>query len=59
VAFVDGLNDTPVIAVVVAFARSAVALTRIRPKDFVDSSQEDDVEAVHAESAAAELELAA
>jgi hypothetical protein len=35
-----------------------MALTLIRPNDFVDSSQEDGGQAVQAGAAAAELELA-
>jgi hypothetical protein len=44
---------------VVAVAGGAVALTLIRPKDFVDSSEEEGRESVEATEGQPELELAA
>jgi hypothetical protein len=61
-SFVHALNDILLIAAVVAFAGAAVALTLIRPKDFVDTSEEDGddaVETVETGAAAPELKLAA
>jgi hypothetical protein len=58
--FVHALNDILLIAAVVALAGGVVALALMRPKDFVDSSEEDGAaEAVEAEPAAPELEPAA
>jgi hypothetical protein len=58
-SFVHALNDILLIAAVVAFAGAAVASILIRPKDFVDSSEQDVGETVEARAAAPELELAA
>jgi EmrB/QacA subfamily drug resistance transporter len=58
-SFVHALNDILLIAAVVAFAGAAVALTLIRPKDFVDSSDKDVAETVEAGAAVPELERAA
>jgi EmrB/QacA subfamily drug resistance transporter len=60
-SFVHALNDILLIAAVVAFAGAAVASILIRPKDFVDTTEQEvgqDVEPLEAE-AASELKLAA
>jgi hypothetical protein len=58
-SFVHALNDILLIAAVVAFAGSVVALALIRPKDFVDASEEAGGAAVETRADAPELELAA
>jgi EmrB/QacA subfamily drug resistance transporter len=58
-SFVHALNDILLIAAIVAFAGAAVALTLIRRKDFVDTPDDVGDDAVAAEVAAPELELAA
>jgi hypothetical protein len=58
-SFVHALNDILLIAAIVAFAGAAIALTLIRPKDFVDASENVIAEAPATPAAAPELELAA
>jgi EmrB/QacA subfamily drug resistance transporter len=58
-SFVHAVNVLLLIAAIVAFAGAVIASTLIRPKDFVDASAEDAVEAVEARPAAPEMELAA
>jgi EmrB/QacA subfamily drug resistance transporter len=58
-SFVHALNDILLIAAIVAFAGAAIALTLIRPKDFVDTSENVIAEAPTTAAAAPELELAA
>jgi hypothetical protein len=58
-SFVHALNDILLIAAIVAFAGAAIALALIRPKDFVDTSEEVGGEEAEARAGAPELELAA
>jgi predicted MFS family arabinose efflux permease len=58
-AFVHALNDILLIAALVAFAGAAVALTLIRPKDFVDPSEAVIASESEAAAGAPEMELAA
>jgi EmrB/QacA subfamily drug resistance transporter len=58
-SFVYALNDILLIAAVVAFAGGAVALTLIRPQDFVDAADSDSADRPEDEAAPPELGLAA
>jgi EmrB/QacA subfamily drug resistance transporter len=58
-SFVHALNDILLIAAVVAFAGAAVALTLIRRKDFVETSEHDTGEGVEDDAATPALGFAA
>jgi EmrB/QacA subfamily drug resistance transporter len=58
-SFVHALNDIMLIAAVVAFAGAVISLTLIRPKDFIDASEDVVGDGRQAAAAAPEMELAA
>jgi hypothetical protein len=58
-SFVHALNDILLIAAVVAFAGAAISLTLIRPKDFVDTADNDSADRLEDDAAQPDLGLAA